>query len=134
MYAVIFQVEPKTGRATDFDIAATLRAELDKIDGFISIEQFESVAQPGSRVSLSFWRDEAAILAWRTHVGHQHAQGKGRGEIFNNYRLRPRERRAGLWHAGPRRSARACRRDVGRGFPLLTATLRLAVKNSALRY
>ena len=88
MYAVIFQVEPNAGRAGDYlDIAATLRAELDKIDGFISIERFESVSTPGKFVSLSFWRDEAAILAWREQIGHQHAQGKGRGEIFKDYRL-----------------------------------------------
>lgn len=88
MYAVIFQVEPKPGRDTEYlDIAATLRAELDKIDGFISVERFASVSTPGKYVSLSFWRDEAAILAWRSHVGHQHAQRKGRGEIFADYRL-----------------------------------------------
>jgi heme-degrading monooxygenase HmoA len=88
MYAVIFQVEPKTGQAKDyFAIAALLRAELEKIDGFISVERFESVTTPGKFVSLSFWRDEAAIRAWRTHVGHQHAQRRGRGDIFENYRL-----------------------------------------------
>jgi heme-degrading monooxygenase HmoA len=88
MYAVIFQVEPKPGRGKDYlDIAATLRAELDKIDGFISVERFESVSNSGKYVSLSFWRDEAAILAWRTHVGHQRAQRKGRGEVFADYRL-----------------------------------------------
>ncbi len=88
MYAVIFQVEPNAGRAADYlDIAATLRAELDKIDGFISIERFESVSTPGKFVSLSFWRDETAILAWRQHIGHHHAQGIGRSEIFKDYRL-----------------------------------------------
>ncbi len=88
MHAVIFQVEPNEGRAGDYlDIAALLRPELEKIEGFISIERFESIAQPGKYLSLSFWRDEAAILAWRAHVGHQHAQGLGRGEIFANYRL-----------------------------------------------
>jgi heme-degrading monooxygenase HmoA len=88
MYAVIFQVEPKTGRDKEYlDIAATLRPELDKIDGFISVERFESVYNPGKYVSISFWRDEAAILAWRTHIGHQHAQRKGRGEVFADYRL-----------------------------------------------
>lgn len=88
MYAVIFQVEPQPGREKEYlDIAATLRPELDKIDGFISVERFESVSTPGKYVSLSFWRDEAAILAWRTHIGHQHAQHKGRGEVFKDYRL-----------------------------------------------
>ncbi len=88
MYAVIFQVEPKPGQAKEyFDIAALLRAELEKIDGFVSVERFESVSTPGKFVSLSFWRDEAAIRAWRAHVGHQHAQRRGRGDIFDNYRL-----------------------------------------------
>lgn len=88
MYAVIFQVEPKPGRAKEyFEIAALLRAELEKIDGFISVERFESVSAPGKFVSLSFWRDEAAICEWRTHVGHQHAQRRGRGDIFADYRL-----------------------------------------------
>jgi heme-degrading monooxygenase HmoA len=88
MYAVIFQVEPKPGRAKEyFDIAALLRSELEKIDGFISVERFESVSTPGKFVSLSFWRDEAAIREWRAHIGHQHAQRRGRGEIFQNYRL-----------------------------------------------
>lgn len=88
MYAVIFQVEPKPGKAQEYlAIAATLRSELDKIDGFLSVERFESVSNPGKYVSLSFWRDEAAILAWRAHVGHQHAQQKGRGEVFEDYRL-----------------------------------------------
>src|SRR3954469_16418778 len=88
MYAVIFQVEPKAGRAKDyFEIAALLRAELEKIDGFISVERFESVSTPGKFVSLSFWRDEAAIRVWRAHVGHQHAQRRGRSDIFADYHL-----------------------------------------------
>jgi heme-degrading monooxygenase HmoA len=88
MYAVIFQVEPKPGRAQEYlDIAGLLRAELEKVDGFISVERFESVSTPGKYVSLSFWRDEAAILEWRSHVGHQHAQRRGRGDIFRDYRL-----------------------------------------------
>ena len=52
-----------------------------------AVERFESVSTPGKYVSLSFWRDEAAILAWRAHVGHQHAQRKGRAEVFRDYRL-----------------------------------------------
>src|SRR5262245_2280197 len=88
MDAVIFQVEPKPGQTQDyFEIAALLRSELEKIDGFISVERFESVSAPGKFVSLSFWRDEAAIHEWRAHVGHQHAQRRGRGDIFKDYRL-----------------------------------------------
>lgn len=89
MYAVIFEVEPAAGRQQEYlDIAATLRAELEKIDGFISIERFSSLSKPGKILSLSFWRDEAAILAWRQHEEHQQAQLKGRGGVFADYRLR----------------------------------------------
>ena len=89
MYAVIFELEPKDGRAGEYlEIAGALRSELDQIDGFISIERFQSVTNPGKYVSLSFWRDEAAILAWRSHLGHQSAQQKGRSDLFENYRLR----------------------------------------------
>ncbi|MGI8553597.1 MAG: antibiotic biosynthesis monooxygenase family protein [Dehalococcoidia bacterium] len=88
MYAVIFQVEPAEGRAQEYlQIAATLRQELEKVDGFISVERFESVYNPGKFVSISFWRDEAAIHAWRAHFGHQNAQQKGRHEVFKDYRL-----------------------------------------------
>ncbi len=88
MYAVIFQLEPKAGKSQEYlDLAGLLRAELDKIDGFISIERFESISQPGKFVSLSFWRDESAILAWRSHFEHQAAQMRGRADIFSDYRL-----------------------------------------------
>ena len=66
MYAVIFEVEPAAGRQQEYlDIAAALRPELEKIDGFISIERFSSLTKPGKILSLSFWRDEAAIRQWR---------------------------------------------------------------------
>ena len=69
MIAVIFQVMPREGRSGDyFDAAAALRDELQKIDGFVSVERFESVATPGKFLSLSFWRDEAAVAAWRGHA------------------------------------------------------------------
>ena len=89
MYAVIFEVEPATGRQQEYlDIAAALRPELEKIDGFISIERFSSLSTPGKILSLSFWRDEAAIAQWRKHEEHQQAQLKGRGGVFAEYRLR----------------------------------------------
>ena len=89
MITVIFEVWPKEGRAAEyFDIAASLRPELEKLDGFISIERFESVTQPGKFVSISFWRDEAAVQAWRNVEGHRMAQAKGRGEVFADYRIR----------------------------------------------
>ena len=67
---------------------AQLRPLLDEIEGFISIERFESLAEPGKLLSLSFWRDEAAVAQWRTLEAHRAAQAKGRGGVFANYRLR----------------------------------------------
>ncbi|MGA9123066.1 MAG: antibiotic biosynthesis monooxygenase [Pseudolabrys sp.] len=89
MIAVIFEVWPKADRKQDYlNIAADLKPLLEKIDGFISIERFESLYEPGKILSLSFFRDEAAVQAWRTTNEHRVAQAKGRGEIFSNYRLR----------------------------------------------
>jgi heme-degrading monooxygenase HmoA len=89
VHAVIFEVEPAAGRRQEYlDIAATLRPELEKIDGFISIERFSSLSNPGKILSLSFWRDEAAIVKWRQHEEHHQAQQKGRGGVFADYRLR----------------------------------------------
>lgn len=89
MIAVIFEVEPAPGRSDDyFERARDLRLLLDGIDGFISIERFESLASKGKYLSLSFWRDEAAILAWRNIEAHRQAQADGRGGIFAGYRLR----------------------------------------------
>lgn len=89
MIAVIFEVWPKDeGRQEYLDIAAELRPLLDGIDGFLSIERFESLAQPGKILSLSFWRDEAAIEQWRRLAEHRAAQAKGRGRLFADYRLR----------------------------------------------
>jgi heme-degrading monooxygenase HmoA len=89
MIAVIFEVWPKPGqRQTYLDIAATLRPQLEKIDGFISIERFESLTAPGKILSLSFFRDDAAIAAWRNLEAHRRAQAKGRAEVFADYRLR----------------------------------------------
>ncbi|HXZ01729.1 MAG TPA: antibiotic biosynthesis monooxygenase [Stellaceae bacterium] len=88
MYAVIFEVEPKPGRRQDyFDLAAALRPELERIDGFVSIERFQSLANDGKILSLSFWRDAAAVMRWREHERHRRAQARGRAEIFADYRL-----------------------------------------------
>ncbi|MGH2618513.1 MAG: antibiotic biosynthesis monooxygenase family protein, partial [Thermomicrobiales bacterium] len=74
MIAVIFEVWPKDGRRQDYlDIAADLRLLLDGSDGFLSIERFESLSQPGKILSLSFWRDEAAVAAWRQLDAHRAA-------------------------------------------------------------
>lgn len=92
MIAVIFEVEPKDGhRGAYLDIAAQLKPSLSKINGFISIERFQSLADPNKILSLSFWRDEAAIAAWRELPNHRTAQKSGRGEHFANYRLRVAE-------------------------------------------
>lgn len=89
MIAVIFEVFPAEGKVQEYlDIAADLKPQLEKIDGFISIERFSSFAEEGKVLSLSFWRDEAAITQWRNLETHRHAQEKGRGGVFNNYRLR----------------------------------------------
>lgn len=88
MIVVIFQVSMRDGRAPDyFEIAARLRPELEKIDGFISVERFESVSTPGKYVSLSFWRDEAAVAAWRSLAEHREAQQRGKAEIFADFRI-----------------------------------------------
>ena len=89
MIAVIFEVWPAEGRGQDYlGIAAELRKELEKIDGFISIERFESLTQKGKILSLSFWRDEEAVKRWRNLPSHRAAQSAGRGGIFADYRLR----------------------------------------------
>jgi len=89
MIAVIFEVWPKPEeRQTYLDIAAALRPQLEQIDGFISIERFESLTAPGKILSLSFFRDEAAVAAWRNVEEHRRAQGKGRDGVFADYRLR----------------------------------------------
>jgi heme-degrading monooxygenase HmoA len=88
MYAVIFEVEPNPGRRQDYlDIAAALRPELERIDGFISVERFQSLTTEGKILSLSFWRDAAAVQRWREHERHRRAQAKGRAEVFRDYRL-----------------------------------------------
>jgi heme-degrading monooxygenase HmoA len=89
MIAVIFEVWPAEGRAAEyFDLAAALKADLEKIDGFVSVERFESLTTRGKFLSLSFWRDEEAIRRWRNLAAHRMAQARGRGEVFADYRLR----------------------------------------------
>jgi heme-degrading monooxygenase HmoA len=89
MLAVIFEFEPAADRKQDYlQFAAELGQELDTIDGFISIERFESLSRPGKLLSLSFWRDEAAISQWRNLEKHRAAQRAGRDGIMSDYRLR----------------------------------------------
>lgn len=89
MIAVIFEVWPAEGRAKEyFDLAASLKADLERIDGFISVERFESLTTKGKYLSLSFWRNEEAVRTWRNLQRHRSAQARGRGGVFADYRLR----------------------------------------------
>jgi heme-degrading monooxygenase HmoA len=89
MIAVIFEVEPRDGALDAYlRIASELRPLLDEIDGFVSIERFQSLSDERRILSLSFWRDEAAIAQWRTREAHRAAQSAGRGGLFAGYRLR----------------------------------------------
>ena len=88
MIAVIFEVEPREGRREAYlDAAARLRPILEKIDGFVSIERFQSITNSGKMLSLSYWRDEEAVKAWRNQEGHRLTQAQGRNEIFADYSL-----------------------------------------------
>jgi heme-degrading monooxygenase HmoA len=89
MIAVIFEVWPAEGRRQEYlDLAAELRPALARIDGFVSIERFQSLTEPEKMLSLSIWRDEEAVTAWRNHTGHRRTQAKGRAGVFKDYRLR----------------------------------------------
>jgi heme-degrading monooxygenase HmoA len=89
MHVVIFEVIPHEGRAQRyFDLAAELRPELEKIDGFISVERFESLTNKGKFVSLSFWRDEEAVKRWHAQYNHQAAQQEGKQSVFKDFRIR----------------------------------------------
>ncbi len=89
MMAVIFEAVPREGQTQAYlDAAASLRPQLEHIDGFLSIERFESLSQPGKLLSLSFWRDEEAVRQWRALDAHREVQRAGRQHIFAHYRLR----------------------------------------------
>lgn len=89
MIAVIFEFTPAAGRFPDYlALVAGLKPELDRAEGFISLERFESITAPGKFVSLQFWRDEECVAKWRNVQKHRAAQKKGRGGIFASYRLR----------------------------------------------
>ncbi|WP_312740217.1 antibiotic biosynthesis monooxygenase [Cedecea neteri] len=89
MIAVIFEVLPAEGHYSRYlELAAELKPLLADIDGFISIERFQSLSEPGKILSLSFWRDEAAVLHWRNQELHRSVQHQGRDSVFNDYRLR----------------------------------------------
>lgn len=92
MIAVLFETDIKSGKADEyFSLAESLKPLLSKIDGFISIERFESVSTPGKYLSLSFWRDEEAITQWRNLRAHRRVQAHSRDAVFSDYRLRVAE-------------------------------------------
>lgn len=89
MIAVIFEATLNENRRDEYlDLAASLRSQLDKVDGFISIERFKSLSDPEKVLSLSFFRDEDAVSEWRKLESHRIAQEQGRSGVFVDYRLR----------------------------------------------
>jgi len=89
MIAVIFEVIPAPGKKQEYlDLAAQLRPDLEKVDGFISVERFASLTDENKLLSLSFWRDEEAVRRWRNLARHREAQARGRSGVFADYRLR----------------------------------------------
>jgi len=89
MIAVIFELTAAPGRRQEYlDLAAGLADDVKSFDGFISIERFQSLADPEKVVSISFWRDEESVRKWRNLQKHREAQAKGRGGVFKSYRLR----------------------------------------------
>jgi len=88
MWVVLFELRPAPGQAARyFELAAALRDELGQIDGFLSVERFESLGRPGVFLSLSRWRDEAALATWRQRACHRAAQRDGRAGVLADYRL-----------------------------------------------
>jgi heme-degrading monooxygenase HmoA len=89
MFAVIFEVRPRADRWDDYlALARMLRPELQRTEGFLENTRYRSRTRDGVLLSLSLWRDEKAVIRWRTHPGHFAAQGRGRREILADYRLR----------------------------------------------
>ncbi|WP_250870270.1 antibiotic biosynthesis monooxygenase family protein [Hafnia paralvei] len=89
MVAVIFEANSYLDKQARYlEIASELRPLLERIDGFIAIERFQSLLEPGKILSLSWWRDEESVLAWKKNVFHQEAQAEGRESIFSYYRIR----------------------------------------------
>lgn len=89
MIAVIFEANSHLDKQARYlDIASELKPLLEQIDGFIAIERFQSLSESGKILSLSLWRDEESVLAWKKNVFHQQAQAEGRASIFSYYRIR----------------------------------------------
>jgi heme-degrading monooxygenase HmoA len=89
MFSVMFEVHPRPERFQDYLVlAGRLKPILEGIEGFVDNERFESLARPGWLLSHSTWRDEKSVVRWRTQGEHHGVQERGRGEIFEDYRLR----------------------------------------------
>ncbi|SDY18748.1 antibiotic biosynthesis monooxygenase family protein [Citreimonas salinaria] len=89
MIAIIFELVPKEGRKQEYlDIAAEMRPMVHEVEGFISVERFQSLTNPEKLLSVSFFEDEDAVARWRKLAEHRGAQAKGRGGLFADYRLR----------------------------------------------
>ena len=115
MFAVIFEVVPKPERKDEYlELGKLLRPEIEKIDGFMDNERFASQRSQGRVLSLSTWRDEKAVIRWRTLAVHHKVQEKGRFEVFQDYHLRSRRihRRQSAAN-GTEAAATATRRDRG---------------------
>ena len=89
MFCVLFEVEPRAGQADAYlDVAAAMRRRVETVDGFLDVERFRDPDRPGALLSFSTWRDEKALVRWRTDARHHAIQGRGRAEIFASYRIR----------------------------------------------
>ena len=89
MIAIIFEVMPAEGQKDAYlDIAATMRPMVEQVEGFISVERFQSLTNPDKLLSISFFEDEDAVHRWRQLAAHRNAQSKGRNGVFSDYRLR----------------------------------------------
>ncbi|HDN2513321.1 TPA: antibiotic biosynthesis monooxygenase [Providencia rettgeri] len=89
MIAVIFEAIPiPEQKMRYFELAAELKSELVNIEGFISVERFQSITTEGKILSLSWWENEAAVMEWKRHFMHQSAQNEGKKSVFSHYRIR----------------------------------------------
>ena len=89
MIVVMFESWPREGRKQAYiDMAASLTGHLQQMDGFLEIERFQSLTEPGKLIAISYWRDESAVTRWRQHEAHRLVQDKSRESIFKDYRLR----------------------------------------------
>ncbi len=89
MIGIIFEVWPKAEYKEDYlSLAAEMRSLLEEIDGFVSVERFESLTEPGKLLSISFFEDEEAVARWRNTIEHRKAQALGRNQFFGKYRIR----------------------------------------------